>query len=368
MQLSLHQSINELDRDRWQAWNTDSNPFLNWHFYESLEKGDCLQPFGWSPAYLQVIADGSPIAYAPTFVKHNTFGEFVFDGVWAEAYERNGIEYYPKLTCAAPYSPATGARILGEQTALLQTALSQYCQELGLNSAHILFEADPHSETHWHLRHDIQFQWFNRDYADFEGFLSALTSKKRKNVRQERRRVRDQGFDFLWVNGREVSTEDLHLAHALYAAIYDRKWGYPALSVAFFENIRQTMGEQFWVCFACQDGEKVAMSMFFQSAEVLYGRYWGCKTQHDALHFETCYYQGIEHAIAHGLKRFEPGAQGEHKLARGFEPTLVRSKHFFADAGFANAIGDYLARERHHVALRLEDYQAHSPFRGDSAC
>ena len=380
MQLEVHQSLDEIDAGEWNGL-VGEFPFLRHEFLSALQRHGCVgRRLGWIPYYLVLRAHpGGAIAGAtPTFLKLNSFGEFVFDFAWAEAYERHGLRYYPKLVAAAPYTPATGPRLLvapgrdeTETAQALAEAVREHAAELGLSSLHWLFPLErelPHLRDDGLLiRDDIQYHWTNAGYRDFDDFVDAFTSRKRKKARRERRRVAEQGIELVRRHGDEMDAAEWTLAHRFYAQTFDKKWNVPVLSRDFFVELGHTMGDQIIVVFARHAQQTVAAAILFRGGDTLYGRYWGCDADYHSLHFEACYYQGIDYAIAHGLQRFEPGAQGEHKIARGFLPTWTHSAHWIAEPAFRNAIADYLARERALLQSRFEELSQASPFRLSAA-
>lgn len=371
--------LHTLERVSPQEWNalTGDFPFLRHEFLLALERHGCIgEAFGWLPRYLLLRdpADGRIAAAAPTFAKLNSWGEFVFDFAWADAYARNGLRYYPKLVAAAPYTPATGPRVLvapGRDRAATAAELLQGARALvaerGWSGVHWLFPTE--SELPWLrddgllVRTDIQYHWHNPGYHDFEDFLAAFNSRKRKKVRRERRRVFEQGITLTRHRGDCMDARQWGLAHAFYAATFEKKWNVPVLSRALFEDIGARMGDRMVVVFAHHGGREVAASILFQGGGCLYGRYWGCDRDYHSLHFEACYYQGIEYAIEQGLDRFEPGAQGEHKIARGFLPVRTYSAHWIAQPDFRRAIADYLERERRLIERRQSELASWSPYR-----
>ena len=375
MRLEPLQSVEAIAADEWNAL-VGEYPFLRHEFLLALERHGALgRAYGWLPHYLVLRdADGTIAAAAPTFLKYNSYGEFVFDFAWAHAYERHGLAYYPKLVAAAPFTPATGPRMLvapgQDREALckrLAEAVRAHCAELGLSGCHWLFpmadELEQLRRAGLLIRSDIQYHWTNAGYAGFDDFLSALSSRKRKKIRRERRRVAEQGIRLVRRRGDEMTPGEWALAHHFYATTFERKWNIPVLSRGFFEELGATMGDRIVVVLAQAQGRAIAAAILFQGGGTLYGRYWGCETEHHSLHFEACYYQGIDHAIAHGLDRFEPGAQGEHKIARGFLPTWTHSAHWIAHPGFRRAIADHLEREHVLMEQQHAELETWSPFR-----
>ncbi len=379
LSLSVEHSLAGIPAGDWDALNPSGFPFVSHAFLHTLEETGCLgEDHGWYPHYLCVRdASGALVAAAASYVKTNAYGEFVFDHTWAEAWERAGGQYYPKLVLACPYTPATGPRLLVHPSAeqpdalrrLLAESLDAVSQKMGLSSTHALFtdptDAPAFEHAGYLARWDVQYHWHNQNYPDFAAYLTALNARKRKNVRRERERVAAQGIRLSWRNGGSLSVEEWQQVHALYAGIYERKWGVPSLSPAFFKAIGARMPEHSHVVFAYDrdDDEPVACAILFSGGGTLYGRYWGCHSQYHSLHFEACYYQGIEYCIRHGLERFEPGAQGEHKIARGFLPSYTRSWHKLNNAGFQDAVADFLRRETPAVEQHHRVLTQHSPYR-----
>ena len=380
MQLETIERLEEVRADEWNALVGDY-PFLRHEFITALQRHDCIgQAQGWIPHFLilRERVDGPIVAAAPTFLKLNSFGEFVFDFAWANAHERYGLPYYPKLVAAAPYTPANGPRLLvapGRDRARTAAALAEAVRaragELGVSSLHWLFPRDADLSVlradGLLIRDDIQYHWTNAGYADFDDFLAAFSSRKRKKARRERRRVAEQGVTLHRRRGDEMTSHEWTLAHHFYASTFEKKWNVPVLTRACFAELGRTMGERILTVFAHYQGRPVAAAILFRGDDTLYGRYWGCDADFHSLHFEACYYQGIEYAIEHGLRRFEPGAQGEHKIARGFLPTWTHSAHWIAEPAFRRAIADHVERERRILRMHFADLQADSPFRAEDA-
>jgi len=306
----------------------------------------------------------------PLYLKNHSRGEFVFDQQWAEAFQRHGLAYYPKLLCAAPFSPVAGPRLLaktGEDKRLLALGAVKLAAQIGVSSLHILFpdETDQASlrEAGFMLREGIQFHWHNHGYACFEDFLAALNHDKRKKIRQERRRVHEAGLSFLWLRGDEIDDSQLEFFYQCYANTYREHYSSPYLSLDFFRRIAQAMPDNLLWIMALRSGEPVACAMNVMSGNVLYGRYWGALEFVSGLHFETCYSQAIEYCIRHGLQVFEGGAQGVHKMSRGLLPTPTWSAHWIADARFAEAIGRFLIDETQGIEQYREELDGHTPFK-----
>ncbi|HEX5571375.1 MAG TPA: GNAT family N-acetyltransferase, partial [Ktedonobacterales bacterium] len=344
----FHSSIAELPAASWDALRARPNPFVSHAFLHALERTGCIRPeWGWQAHHLGLYEGGELVAAAPLYLKGNSRGEFVFDWSWASAWERAGGSYYPKLLNAVPYSPVPGPRLLAGSGArapslrrALVGAMKEATERWELSSAHANFldEEEGHAfGDDWLARSDVQFHWHNRGYRDFADFLDTLKAKKRKNIRQERAQVHASGLAIQMTRGNELDARAWRQVHALYAATFDAKGNHAALTPAFFRALGE-LGDAVQVATACEDGEIVAMALFLQGDDTLYGRYWGARRELPGLHFELCYYCGIEHAIARGLQRFEPGAQGEHKLARGFLPVRTHSRHYLAHPQFRQAV------------------------------
>ncbi len=370
METRIVGSMRELARDDWNALLPDDNPFIRYEFLEALELGDCLKPYGWIPCHVAIHDGGRLVAAMPMYIKDNSYGEFVFDFSWAQAYQRYGRNYYPKLVVSVPYSPATGTRLLYEKKELvpaLLDAAKQFAHARKLSSLHILFT--PENQTAllesfgFQRRAGCQFHWTNNGYSSFDDFLATFTAEKRKKLKRERRHVVDAGVEIEIVHGHEATSEQWTTLHRFYTSTFDRLGGYATLSETFFRHLGATIGNQVVLIFARHSGRYVAAAFCMRSKTTLFGRHWGCDAQFNSLHFEACYYQGIDYCIRHGLKHFEPGAQGEHKVGRGFVPTLTWSAHWLADESFALAVADFLPRERRALDGYMQELATHLPFR-----
>ncbi|NIR60182.1 MAG: N-acetyltransferase [Gammaproteobacteria bacterium] len=362
------------------AWNrlAGDNPFLRHEFLAGLERHGCVgERFGWLPRPLIARDAGGRLAGAVAlYLKHNTYGEFVFDWAWADAYARAGKAYYPKLVAALPYTPATGPRLLVAPdvdrervaAALLEGAID-YAREAGVSSLHWLFPS-PRDLVRLRrsgllLRMDCHFHWTNRGWHDFDEYLSALSSRKRKKIRQERRRVAESGVAIEEYAGDEMSDAQWGVLAEFYASTFRRRGAMPTLNLPFFREVGPALGRRVFVVLARHRDRYVAGSIAFASDDTLYGRHWGCREAFHGLHFEACYYRGIEYCLRHGLRRFEPGVQGEHKVSRGFLPTPTWSAHWFAHPAFETAIADFLGRERRMIADYCAELARHSPFKSE---
>lgn len=363
----------ELETARWDTLlGPEPQPFLRHAFLSALEdSGSVGGRSGWRAQHALLSDDeGRAIAALPLYRKTHSSGEYVFDWAWADACHRAGIEYYPKLLCAVPFSPVTGARLLGDREAAgrLIDALSAGLADQGQSSLHINFtepDADAvlRGREGWLERIGCQFHWHNRGYRDFQDFLDSLTSRKRKQLRKEREQVMGQGIAFEWREGHQLSETEWDFVYACYANTYHVRGQAPYLTRDFFSLLAERMPASIRVVLAEQNGRPVAMAFSLIGGDGLYGRYWGCLDAFDRLHFETCFYQGIEQAIAAGLSRFDAGAQGEHKLIRGFEPVITRSWHYLAHPGLRAAVSDFLAQERLGVLRYAEAAREALPYR-----
>ncbi|WP_238364852.1 GNAT family N-acetyltransferase [Mesobacterium pallidum] len=382
--VSVLTSLAQVSQTEWDACAcpeaTDggrpSDPFTTWRFLKALEDSGSVGPgTGWEPRYLVARAEGTPFAVAPLYAKGHSQGEYIFDHSWAHAYERAGGRYYPKLQIAVPFTPATGRRFLCKpgyeetgRAALVQGAV-QFAANHNVSSLHVTFctedEAEAGAEMGLMPRASQQFHWENDGYADFHGFLASLSSRKRKTLRKERRTAQDFGGEIVMLTGDQIEPEHWDAFWTFYQDTGARKWGSPYLTRRFFDIVQETMRDDVVLGLAIRNGRPVAGALNFAGRETLYGRYWGCIEHHPCLHFELCYYQAIDWAISHGLKRVEAGAQGEHKLARGYMPTLTHSLHWIADPGFRRAVEDFLEAERRAVEEDVEILTAYGPFRRD---
>ncbi len=355
----------------WDSLHDGRNPLVSHAFLSGLEQHGCLRgDWGWTPHHVTLWEDGELVAAAPGYLKTNSHGEFVFDHAWAHAYAQYGRDYFPKWLGAVPYSPVTGPRLLartGPHRDALLDAVTGQARGSQVSSAHINFhtpEEDRAFPPDWLARTDVQYHWRNEaGWSDFDGFLAAFDHKHRKNIRQERAKVRRAGIGFRVVHGDEASAEDLAAMYAFYLLTFRGYGNSPALTLEFMRHLARTMPRNLVVFLAEREGKTVAGAMCLRGGDTLYGRYWGADETSPGLHFETCYYQGIEYCLREGLTVFEPGAQGEHKLARGFLPTFVRSRHWIADADFADALRRWCAEETLSVERYAATLATHSPFR-----
>jgi len=375
LQASVAESLSEVSAEAWNRLAGDDNPFLRHEFLSALERHGCVGgDSGWYPRHLLVHADDELVGAAPLYIKVHSFGEFGSDWAWADAYERAGMAYYPKLVSAIPFTPATGRRLLcapgvdgeGLRGAMVEAAL-EIARGAGVSSLQWLFATEDESrllESRGHARRiGCQYHWRNHQYRDFQDYLDHLRSKRRKQVRRERREANASDVTIRILTGAEATEADWHAYHELYSATYDRKWGYPSLTPEFFCEVGRTMPDSAMLVVAHRGATCVAGAHLFRGREVLYGRNWGCREYLPSLHFEMCYYRGIEYCIDHGLSVFEAGAQGEHKIWRGFVPRATHSASWFRDHRFREAIEDFLGRERAQITHHMEIMGEHLPFR-----
>jgi predicted N-acyltransferase len=367
----IARSVADLPAAQWNRLAGPGDPFLSHAFLSLLEQsGSVGEGSGWVPLPVQVERDGRVTAAAPAYLKTHSQGEYVFDHGWADAWERAGGNYYPKLQVAVPFTPCVGPRLLGDDRNALLAALETVTVQNGLSSAHINFLTEEESKAAeargWLRRDGLQFHWFNRDYASFDDFLGGLSSRKRKAIRKERAAAID-GLEIVSLRGDEIEP-------ALWAAMWnfyqhtgERKWGRPYLTRSWFDWVGEAMGNSALMFAALDGGRPIAGALNFIGGETLYGRYWGAIEERPFLHFELSYYRAIDWVIEHGLKLIQAGAQGEHKLARGYEPVITPSVHFLPDAGFRRAVEDFLVREREAIRLELEWARAALPYRSDSS-
>jgi uncharacterized protein len=369
------ESIAQIDARRWNALAGVAQPFLRHEFFLALEESGCAAArTGWTPRHLIVEdANGVPAAAMPLFRKAHSRGEFVFDFSWAGAYAEQGLKYYPKLLTAVPFTPVSGPRVLvapnvdGKAiTKSVVRAALDYARSERLSSWHVLFPTDETAadldQAGLILRRDCQFHWYNQGYESFEAFLATFTAEKRKKAKRERRRVAEAGIEFDTLHGGDMTASLWDIVYEFYADTFHRHGHEPYLNLDFFKRVSAAMPGELMLKVARVGAEPIAVAIFFVGSEALYGRYWGAGGNFHSLHFEACYYQGIEYCIERKLQRFEPGTQGEHKVPRGFVPTLTHSAHYIADPRFAAAIRDYAQREARGVDNYAAAVNEHVPY------
>ena len=375
MKVTVNESIANIGRDAWNALAGSNYPFLRHEFLHAAEtSGSVSADAGWTPRHLTLHDHDDQLRAALLlYEKSHSWGEFVFDWAWARAYEQAGLPYYPKLVSAVPFTPAPSKRLLladpddvDAATAMVDGAIT-LAAETGCSSFHILFpepgELDLLRETGLHIRKDCQFHWHNDNYDSFDDFLATFSSAKRKKARRDRRRVAEAGIRFRRLSGNELCNEIWDIVYRLISITFMRRGSLPYFSQQFFNEISRALPESILVVLAEKEGMAIAAAVYFVGDDTLYGRYWGSDGHYDALHFETCYHQGIEYCIENDLRLFEPGTQGEHKISRGFIPEETWSAHWLKQPEFFSAIGDYLDHERRHVERYMDAVDAHSPYK-----
>ncbi len=376
--VNLLGAIDEVGAEAWDACAGPGNPFVSHAFLSVLERsGSAVSEQGWQPQHL-VIADrdGGLLGAVPLYLKNHSYGEYVFDWGWADAYERAGGSYYPKLQACVPFTPVTGPRLLvrpGAEAeavaAALIAGLTEVARRTQVSSLHVTFcqqaEWRQFGDAGFLQRSGRQFHWHNRGYSSFDAFLEGLTSRKRKMIRKERRKVAESGITLRTLRGEAIEPRHWDAFHRFYLATADRKWGSPYLTRSFFHQLGETLGERVVLVVAEDRGELTAAALNLLGEDALYGRNWGALGDYRFLHFEACYYQAIDFAIEHGLARVEAGAQGEHKIQRGYMPVETYSAHWIADPGLRDAVENYLTHERREIAAEIAGLAAYGPFRKD---
>ncbi len=374
------QSVSQVDKEVWNRCAGPDNPFLSWDFLNALEESGSVGPrAGWLPQHASLEdSAGNVLAVAPMYLKNHSQGEYVFDWGWADAYERAGGKYYPKLIVAVPFTPVTGPRLLvpeGPQRKILQQilieSLLQIAMKIGVTNLHITFptpeEKSIADDMGLLIRRAFQYHWRNENYTNFDDFLGALSSRKRKAIRKERASIASSGVDVRALIGDDLTDAHWDVFHRFYTATYDKKWGYPYLTREFFCLLHERMPDKVALMWATFDNEPIAGALNFIGSDSLFGRNWGCSAEVKFLHFETCYYQAIDFAIANGLKRVEAGTQGPHKVQRGYLPVETWSAHWIADKGFRNAVENFLMREDQAILHEMQIMSEYSPYRQDDA-
>ena len=375
VQVTVNDTIADIPADEWNALAGSDYPFLRHEFLLAAEQsGSVSEETGWRPCHLSMRDDTNKLRAAlPLYEKSHSWGEFVFDWAWARAYEQAGLAYYPKLVSAVPFTPAPSTRLLlsddsdtAAASGLVQAAIT-LANETECSSLHILFpqaaELPVLREAGLQIRKDCQFHWHNNKYKDFDDFLATFSSAKRKKTKRDRRRVAESGITFRRLRGDALDSDTWHTIYRLISMTFMRRGSLPYFSLDFFTEISRSLPDNILVILAEFENEPIAAAVFFESENVLYGRYWGSNGHYDALHFETCYYQGIEYCIDTQKKLFEPGTQGEHKISRGFVPVSTWSAHWLRQPEFFSAIGDYLDEERRHIERYMQAVDAHSPYK-----
>ena len=376
MKVDFVDSIEKISKEDWESVLNNKYPFLQYDFLKTLEVTKCVSPEqGWTPFHAVVSEGEMIVAIMPLYIKTDSQGEFIFDWSWADAFYRNGLEYYPKLVSSIPFTPASGPRILftDQSKSLIiikevSSALKRISQEQSFSGVHILLaekdEINKFSREDFSLRTSYSFHWFNNNYESFDSFLEDMTSRQRKNIKKEREKIAKQGITLSRIKGEDISHEMIETFYQFYQVTYLKRGMRGYLNFKFFESIIKHSPDSILLVMAQNsDGNYVAGALNFYDDQKLYGRYWGCLEEYDSLHFETCYYQGIEFCIGHGLGSFDPGVQGEHKIKRGFCPIETYSAHWIRDARFKEAIDDFLERERTHILEYNYDRRSMLPFK-----
>lgn len=369
-------AIADVKADDWNALAGKDYPFTRHEFLAALESAQVVsQKTGWLPQHLLVYYDQKLVAVMPLYIKSHSYGEYVFDWSWADAYRQHGHDYYPKLLAAVPYTPCTGPRVCYDKSIALDsliniitTAIQSHCEKLNLSSFHLLF---PEKNLHEQFcknelmpRTAVHFQWFNQGFQHFDDFLERFNSRKRKNLKKERRAIIDAGISFEIFSGNEMTDQLWERFYWFYQTTYAKRSGHGGyFNQTFFQQISKTLSDHLVVILAKKEDEYIAGALNFRDRNTLYGRYWGCIKEIEYLHFETCYYQGIEYCIKQGLDRFDPGVQGEHKLTRGFEPVFTFSNHYLNASPFQQAISQFLDREKPMIEDYYTDCKEHLPFK-----
>ena len=378
MEITIRQtgSLEQVDKSEWNQLDCGGNPFLRYDFLYGLERFKCLDGHGWQPCHLLLsAADDRLLGAMPLYLRDNSNGEFVFDWAWADAYQRAGGNYYPKLVSAIPFTPVRGPRILINRSAgreqdiknTIVKTVADLAQRSQLSSFHCLFTAEEDLEilekNDLLLRRTCQFHWHNRDYEDFDHFLQGMTSKRRKQIRRERRTVRDEGVEIMRLVGADITEEHWEAFYEFYCNTFYQRWGSPRLTLDFFHHLSTAMPDNTLLILAKQGKDYVAGAFAMLSDTTLYGRHWGCDRYLANLHFELCYYQTIEHCLAHRLASVDAGVQGEHKLNRGFEPHLALSGHWIRHPRFRLAIDNFLEQETAQLEAYVKTLEEHLPFK-----
>ena len=377
MSLSIHkiESLQDVPATDWNNLVPDDNPFLRHEFLAGLERYKCLDEHGWYPAHILAYTGDKLAGALPLYIKTNSVGEFVFDWSWAEAYEQTGRQYYPKLVSAIPFTPVTGPRCLvnqqtinkGEISKQIYNAARQFAEDSNISSLHYLFPDEVEqlqlASDGLLIRKACQYFWFNHHYQDFGEFLQTLNSKKRKQLKMERRTIINTGIELEILHGAEITSRHWAIYHQFYRSTFYRKWGDPRFTLPFFESLSRTMPDATLLFMAKYKNEYVAGAFAMKGTETLYGRHWGCNNQFKFLHFELCYYQTIEYCIQHGLKKLDAGVQGEHKISRGFVPATTWSAHWIANEQFRSAVQDFLDREQQYIEGYMNELSTHLAYK-----
>ncbi len=366
--------MTEVNADCWNKLVQDKDPFLRYEFLLALEQSGAVSPkTGWKPYHLLLFDQQELIVAMPLYLKNNSSGEYVFDQQWADAYHQSGMEYYPKWVNSIPFTPCQGQRILiktgVDNTAAIQlcmNAITQLSEQNNISSYHCLFPSFDQTkllQKSMLIRVGVQFQWFNKGYVDFDDYLQKFSSRYRKKIKKERRKITEQGITFQWLSGQEITDHQWQVFFDFYEMTYIKRGQSAYLTVDFFKQLAESMSEQLLLVFALKEQSYVGAALSFIGENTLYGRYWGCYEEYNNLHFETCYYQGLEYCLEHQLQRFDSGAQGEHKISRGFEPVITYSTHWILNVHFRKLVSQFLEREEKFIQQYKQECYQQLPFK-----
>lgn len=370
MKFEFVNTIDKVDELTWQSLADSSSPLINYQFFKTLEKSQSVNnTTGWQPHHLTCSKSNNVLAIMPMYIKQHSWGEYVFDWAWADAYQKHNEPYYPKLVATIPFTPISTSKLITNGIELSQVfpVLTEHCLAQNINSWHILYTQEMDKQllslNNVFQRNTVQFHWFNHQYPDFNAFLSTFTARKRKNVRKERLSITQQNIKVRRILGKDITPEELSFFYLTYQLTYLKRGHSPHLTIDFFTDVLKSLPNNILLVIASIDDCDIACAWFFFDEQQLYGRYWGCTQTHNNLHFELCYYQGIEFCIEHKLQVFNPGAQGEHKIQRGFEPILTHSYHWIKHLGFRAAIQQFCQQERQQMLSYQEHCQQFLPFK-----
>lgn len=378
MTITFLDSLQHISKEQWLEVIPSACPFLQYDFFLAMENSQSAsKQQGWQPYHLMINNNPENTknidALLPLYIKEHSWGEYVFDWSWADAYERNNLAYYPKLVSTIPFTPIPSNKLFSENVNLVDIAniLTQHCQQHHFNSWHILYTPEHNSEQiveqmlpdDVYQRNTVQFHWFNQQYKSFDNFLATFTARKRKNTRKERLSISQQGIKIRQLQGKDITEDDINFFYLTYQLTYLKKGHQPHLTHAFFKQVLTSLHKNTLLVIASNNEQDIACALFFYDDKTLYGRYWGCSEEVKNLHFELCYYQGIEFCIKHKLQSFNPGTQGEHKIKRGFEPVLTHSYHWIKHPAFKDAIKDFCQQERQQIQQYVQQCQLALPFK-----
>ncbi|WP_417696921.1 GNAT family N-acetyltransferase [Psychromonas sp.] len=366
--IQFNDALSKINVQDWRHLNSSNNPFAEYHFFNALETSQSVSiNKGWQAHHLVARSQAQCIAIMPMYLKNHSWGEYVFDWDWADAFERYNLDYYPKLVAAIPFTPVESNKILSSslQVSDLFSTLIEHCEQHNINSWHILFNEQIQTSLpeDVYQRNTVQFHWFNRDYNSIDDFMNTFTSRKRRATKKERLSIAKQGLSVRRLNGHEITEQEIEFFYLTYQITYLKRGHQPHLNKQFFTQIISSMPDNILLIIASDQEKDVACALFFHDDSQLYGRYWGATQYYNNLHFELCYYQGFEFCIEHNLSRFNPGTQGEHKIQRGFEPVLTYSYHWIMHPGFKQAIKDFCQQERTHMLTYQAQCRELLPFK-----